>query len=49
MVTGPYRSLRDLKDGDAVQVTTPEQERKASGRKAGEDEEEDEDGEEREN
>lgn len=28
VVTGPYRALRDLKDGDAVQVTTPEEERK---------------------
>lgn len=49
VVTGPYRSLRDLKEGDAVQVTTPEQERKASGRKAEDNDEDDEDGEEREN
>jgi HlyD family secretion protein len=26
VITGPYRSLRDLKDGDAVYVTTPEKE-----------------------
>jgi HlyD family secretion protein len=26
VITGPYRSLRDLKDGDAVHVTTPEKE-----------------------
>lgn len=51
VITGPYRSLRDLKDGDPVQVTTPEQERKASGRKpaASESASDDEDGTEREN
>jgi HlyD family secretion protein len=26
VITGPYRSLRDLKDGDAVYITTPEKE-----------------------
>jgi HlyD family secretion protein len=26
VITGPYRSLRDLKDGDSVYVTTPEKE-----------------------
>jgi len=30
VVTGPYRSLRDLKDGDAVQITKPEDEKKAA-------------------
>lgn len=49
VVTGPYRSLRDLKEGDAVQITTPEQERKASGRKADNEDDEDGEGEEREN
>lgn len=29
VVTGPYRSLRDLKDGDDVRITTAEEERKA--------------------
>ena len=28
VVTGPYRSLRDLEGGEAVQVTTPEEDRK---------------------
>ena len=26
VITGPYRSLRDLKDGDAVRVTTEKEE-----------------------
>jgi HlyD family secretion protein len=43
VVTGPYRSLRDLKDGDAVRVTTPDQE-KAEKRGSGDDDkDEDED------
>jgi HlyD family secretion protein len=29
VVTGPYRSLRDLKDGDEVQITKPEDDKKA--------------------
>ncbi len=28
VVTGPYRALRDLRDGDAVQITTPEEDKK---------------------
>jgi HlyD family secretion protein len=28
VVTGPYRALRDLKDGEAVQITSPEDEAK---------------------
>ena len=28
VITGPYRSLRDLKDGEAVTITTPEKEAK---------------------
>ena len=40
VVTGPYRALRDLKDGDAVQITTPEQEKKDRKDKDGEDEDE---------
>jgi HlyD family secretion protein len=28
VVTGPYRSLRDLEDGNAVRVTTPEEDKK---------------------
>jgi HlyD family secretion protein len=33
VVTGPYRSLRDLKDGEAVRVTTPEAGEKEKGGK----------------
>jgi HlyD family secretion protein len=28
VVTGPYRALRDLDDGEAVQITTAEEDRK---------------------
>ena len=37
VVTGPYRTLRDLKDGDAVQVseTSEDQDRKSDGKDAG--------------
>lgn len=28
VVTGPYRALRDLRDGDAVQISTPEKDKK---------------------
>ena len=28
VITGPYRALRKLEDGDAVRVTTPELEKK---------------------
>ena len=35
VVTGPYRSLRDLKDGEAVRVTTPEAAEKEKGGKGG--------------
>ena len=35
VVTGPYRSLRDLKDGEAVRVTTPEAGEKEKGGKGG--------------
>ena len=40
VITGPYRALRKLEDGDAVQVTTPELEardRKSSDDKASDD------------
>src|SRR6185436_7885386 len=40
VVTGPYRALRDLRNGDAVQITTPEQEKKDKKDKDGEDEDE---------
>ena len=42
VVTGPYRSLRDLKDGDAVRITTAEEDRKASKKKDRQDDEEEE-------
>jgi HlyD family secretion protein len=32
VVTGPYRALRDLKDGEAVQVVKPSDEKKAAGK-----------------
>jgi HlyD family secretion protein len=28
VVTGPYRSLRDLEDGAAIRITTPEEDKK---------------------
>ena len=41
VVTGPYRSLRDLQDGDAVQISKPEDEKKArTGGGSGEQDEE---------
>lgn len=52
VVTGPYRSLRDLKDGDTVQVTRPEDEKKAAAGPRGnasEDEADDQTGDEDEN
>jgi HlyD family secretion protein len=39
VVTGPYRALRDLQDGDAVQISTPEKDKKAR-KKDDEDEDE---------
>lgn len=47
VVTGPYRSLRDLEDGEQVRITDPrqeEKERKAKARKDEKDEKEDEQG-----
>ena len=47
VVTGPYRSLRDLKDGDAVQISKPEDDKKAAAGprgNAGEDDEADDKG-----
>ena len=35
VVTGPYRSLRDLEDGDEVRVTTPEASDREKGSKSG--------------
>lgn len=52
VVTGPYRSLRDLEDGDAVQVTRPEDEkrdRRAGGRDESGEEQGDEAADDREN
>ena len=50
VVTGPYRSLRDLKDADAVQITRPEEDKKASagprGNASQDDEADDQDGDE---
>ncbi len=46
VITGPYRALRKLEEGDAVQVTTPELEehgKKSSGDKKSADEESDDD------
>ncbi|HEX6903983.1 MAG TPA: efflux RND transporter periplasmic adaptor subunit [Thermoanaerobaculia bacterium] len=40
VVTGPYRVLRDLKNGDTVQVTKPTDEEKKKDAKASDDEEE---------
>jgi HlyD family secretion protein len=40
VVTGPYRILRDLKNGDVVQVTQPTDEEKKKDAKASDDEEE---------
>ena len=37
VVTGPYRSLRDLKDGDAVRITTAEEDKKKTSRRSDED------------
>jgi HlyD family secretion protein len=34
VITGPYRSLRDLKDGDAVHVTTADKEESDKDKKA---------------
>lgn len=42
VVTGPYRSLRDLADGDAVRVTTPDQEKAERGSGGPDNEDEDE-------
>jgi HlyD family secretion protein len=41
VVTGPYRSLRDLEGGEAVQVTTPEEDRKDKKKDTDGEEEED--------
>lgn len=44
VITGPYRALRKLEDGDAVKVTTPELEardRKSSEDKASDDSDDD--------
>lgn len=38
VVTGPYRSLRDLDDGDAVKVTDPKKDEQARRKKAKEEE-----------
>ena len=43
VVIGPYRSLRDLKDGEAVRVTTPEAAEKETGGKAAKDDQDDKD------
>jgi hypothetical protein len=38
VVTGPYRALRDLQEGDAVQISTPEKDKKDRKKKDAEDE-----------
>ncbi|HEX3126628.1 MAG TPA: efflux RND transporter periplasmic adaptor subunit [Thermoanaerobaculia bacterium] len=43
VVTGPYRSLRDLEQGETVKVTTPDEEKKATKKKDSKDKDEDED------
>ena len=46
VVTGPYRSLRDLDEGEAVQVTDPKKDRKEKekNRKPGKDDEDEDEG-----
>ena len=44
VVTGPYRSLRDLDDGERVQVTDQKQEERTRRRKAREEKEEETEG-----
>lgn len=42
VVTGPYRSLRDLEGGETVKITTPDEDRKANRKKDSKDEDRDE-------
>lgn len=45
VVTGPYRSLRDLEAGEAVRITTPDEDKKTNKKDSKDDEDEDEKGE----
>jgi HlyD family secretion protein len=45
VVTGPYRSLRDLEQGEAVKVTSPDEDKKTRKKEKKDDEDKEEKGE----